>query len=154
MWYKVDFNNLAVLLLPTRNRRPKMIAYVKTLVAGINDLYDEFIKRRDEDLFKLNHNGQVCYMRGALNDKFDMDLRRIEILDGNHFVANYIYTPVEEKPKYLGTMFLYSKKDYEDTRVDFIVRVPAKIYKIRKHELHNWVNYLKKGVKKYKIETF
>ena len=31
--------------------------------------------------YRLSHNGQVCKLRGALNDEFDPGLRRIEIED-------------------------------------------------------------------------
>ncbi|CAL2108171.1 conserved hypothetical protein [Tenacibaculum sp. 190524A02b] len=155
MWYNFDLIKLGVLLLPTRNRKPKMIAFVKVLLAPIVNTYSKFLKSRKDDAFKLNHNWQVCYLRKALNDKLDPLKRRIEILDGNRFIPHHIYTAVEEKPKFLGTLFLYSRNDYEDTGVDFLVRVPKEIYTDDKiYELHKWVDYFKKGVKKYGIETF
>ncbi|MCT4698091.1 hypothetical protein [Tenacibaculum haliotis] len=151
MWYSIDFYKWAVLLLITRLRKPKMIAFTKSLVAPIVNLHYEFLQRKTADEFIINHNGQVCYLRKALNDVFDADLRRIEIGDGNQFDRQYIYTQSEQKPVFLGKMFLRDRTDYADTGVDFIVYVPNTIVLSRKVELDKWIHIFKKGVKRYKI---
>ncbi|WBX72886.1 hypothetical protein PG913_08210 [Tenacibaculum pacificus] len=151
MWYNIDFYKWAVLLLPTRNRKAKMLAFIKTLVTPIVDLHYEFLQRRALDEFILNHNGQICYLRKALNDLFDADLRRIQIGDGNQFKRQYIYTRAEQKPVFLGKFFLRDKTDYADTGIDFIVYIPDSIVKSRKIELEKWIEIFKKGTKKYKI---
>lgn len=151
MWYNIDFYKWAVLLLPTDLRKPKMIAFVKTLVTSIADLHAEFLKKRSADEFILNHNGQVCHLRKALNDLFDENLRRIQIGNGNQFKRQYIYTRSEQLPKYLGKIFLKDRSDYADSGVDFIVYVPNNIYLTRKIELDKWIEIFKKGTKKYKI---
>lgn len=150
MWYQIDFYKWAVLLLITRLRKPKMIAFVKSLVAPIVNLHQAFLKKQASDEFILNHNGQVCYLRKALNDLFDNNLRRIRIGDGNQFERQYIYTRAEQKPVYLGKMYLKDRSDYADTGVDFIVYVPNELLS-DEIELENWINKFKKGVKRYKI---
>nr|BFF39082.1 hypothetical protein BACY1_08870 [Tenacibaculum mesophilum] len=150
MWYQIDFYKWAVLLLITRLRKPKMIAFVKSLVAPIVNLHQEFLQKQAADEFILNHNGQVCYLRKALNDLFDNSLRRIRIDDGNQFKRQYIYTRAEQKPVFLGKMYLKDRSDYADTGVDFIVYVPNELLS-NKIELENWINKFKKGVKRYKI---
>lgn len=151
MWYSIDFYKWAVLLLITRLRKPKMIAFTKTLVSPIVKMHYEFLQRKTADDFILNHNGQVCYLRKALNDVFDADLRRIQIGDGNQFARQYIYTRAEQKPVFLGKMFLRDRTDYADTGVDFIVYVPNTILQTRIVGLNNWIHIFKKGVKRYKI---
>ncbi|MDB0602648.1 hypothetical protein PL373_16220 [Tenacibaculum maritimum] len=151
MWYSIDFNKLAVLLLPNERRKPKIISFLKALIRPVVDLHYDFLQRQKMDEFILNHNGQVCYLRKALNDLFDKDLRRIRIGDGNQFNRNYIYTRAEQKPKFLGKIFLKDKSDYKDTGVNFIVYMPKAILESRKIELDSWINKLKKGVKKYKL---
>ena len=151
MWYNIDFFKWAVLLLPTRNRKPKMIAFIKTLVTPVVNLHYEFLQRKALDEFIFNHNGQVCYLRAALNDLFDNDLRRIQIGNGNKFKRQYIYTRAEQKPVYLGKVFLRDKTDYADTGIDFIVYVPSSILISRKIELEKWIEIFKEGTRKHKI---
>lgn len=133
--FEVDFNRLAVLLLPTRLRQSKMIAWVKVLVSPIVSLHYNFRQKRNEDLYKLAHNGQVCYLRKALNDKFDPIERRIKITDGSRFTPQYIYTEAEQKPKYLGTMYLRDNSVYADTGVDFMVLLPFDVWNNQKTEI-------------------
>ena len=40
------------------------------LSARTADMYSEFLSGCKDDDFKLSHNGQVCYLRAALNAKF------------------------------------------------------------------------------------
>lgn len=152
MWYNIDFNKWAVLLLPTQRRKPKFIAFVKTLVSPVVSLYDDFLRFKQRTEFYLNHNGQVCYMRKALNDEFDPILRRIQIGDGNQYQRRYIYTRGEQKPVYLGTMYLHSRDDYSDTGVDFIVYVPNDILQATRVEITAMVDYFKVAVKRYKLQ--
>ncbi|MCD8449476.1 hypothetical protein LNI98_07185 [Tenacibaculum dicentrarchi] len=151
MWYNIDFYKWAILLLPTDLRKPKMIGFIKTLVSPVANLHGEFLKMRVADEFILNHNGQRCYLRKALNDVFDKELRRIQIGDGNQFERHYIYTRAEQKPVFLGEIFINDKTDYADTGIDFIVYVPNSIVKSRKITLEKWIEIFKKGTKKYKI---
>jgi len=150
MWYSIDFYKWAILLLAMQLRKPKMIAFVKSLVAPVANLHYEFMQRKQLDEFILNHNGQVCYLRKALNDLFDSENRRIRIGDGNQYKRKYIYTNAEQKPYYLGSMYLHERTDYADTGVDFIVYVPNALLS-SKIELENWIGKFKKGVKRYKI---
>ncbi|CAA0144703.1 conserved hypothetical protein [Tenacibaculum maritimum] len=151
MWYNIDFYKWAILLLPTRLRKPKMTAFLKSLVSQIVFVHYEFLQKRISDEFYLNHNGQVVYLRKALNDKFDNTLRRIQIGDGNQFNRQYIYTRAEKKPVYLGKIYLRDRTDFADTGVDFIVYVPSTILHLQKLQIEAIINYFKKGTKKYKI---
>ncbi len=147
--YDIDVKKLSVLLLPTFLRKAKMVAWLHCLVAPLVSLHYAFMQKREADLYNLNHNGQVCYLRGALNDAFDVEQRRIKITDGNTFRRQYIYTRGEQKPKYLGKIYLHERGDYSDTNVDFIVEVPREIY--RENEMKALIDFYRLASKRYKI---
>lgn len=120
-YYDINFNKLTQLLLPTFLRKPRILAYLKCCIAPVESLHYDFNVRRMDDHYKLNHTWQKCYMEAVLNDMFDLDLRRIRIIEGDRYERNYIYTHAERKPKYLGTLFLRRAEDYSDTGYDFTV---------------------------------
>ncbi|MFK5971468.1 MAG: hypothetical protein QM487_15310 [Candidatus Marithrix sp.] len=151
MWYNVNYNKLVLLLTPTFLRKDTFFGWIKSVASPLSKMYDSWFKMRSDNLYKLAHNGQVCYLRKSLNDRFDPSLRRIYIGDGNKYKRQYIYTRGEQKPKYLGTMYLHSRNDYADTGVDFIVFVPASIVDAQIYELEALIDFYKEGVKRYKI---
>lgn len=150
MWYKVNVDRLTELLVPTFLRKQKHLAWLRMLHFPIIKVVDDFNFRRDETLYNLKHNGQVCYLRKVLNDRFDISQRRIKIIDGNQFKRKYIYTDGEQKPQYLGVMFLRDDADYEDTSVDFIVQVPLKLV-YNDYEMKALIDFYKLAGKRYKI---
>lgn len=151
--FLIDYNKLALLMLPTFLRKVKMFAWLQVLITPIKMLYADFMNRRNANLYNLAHNGQVCYLRKVLNDSFDPTLRRIYIGDGNRYTRNYIYTNGEQQPKYLGTMYLRQAEDYADTGLDFRVIVPDDfdinaVY----HQMKATIDFYKLAGKRYKIE--
>ena len=152
MWYNIDFDNLVVLDQPTFLRKRVMVAFLRTLILPIKKLYYQWYSYRSDNLYKLAHNGQVCYLRRALNDRFDVQLKRIEINNGNTYHRDYIYTTVEHSPVFLGAMYLHQNNDYADTGVDFIVKAPAALLDQNNYEMKALIDYYKEGVKRYKIE--
>ncbi len=152
MWYKVNWKFLAVDFTPIEWRTPILIGYIIALLQPIITIYDDWLKLRADNLYKLEHTGQVCYLRKSLNDRFDPSLRRIYIGNGRRYNREYIYTRGEQKPRFLGTMYLRSRLDYEGTGVSFIVFVPSAIVDAQLDELKAHINFYKEGVKRYKIE--
>lgn len=161
-YFETDFKKLSALLLPTVLRKPKMIDWLQVLLAPLISLNAKFLVFRNQDLYKVRHNGQVCYLRKVLNDAFDNDLRRIQITDGNRYKPTYIYTEAEIKPKYLGELYLYDESVFEDTGADFLVLLPFEIWNTHKkeieignykfYEIEALVNYYKLSSMRYKIE--
>lgn len=156
MWYNLDVKKLAVQILPTFLRGNVIQAYVKALVKPIDDIHYQFLQKRKENLYIMAHNGQKCYLRAALNDKFDSEQRRIEIDDGNLYDAEYIYTDAEIAANpfladYLD-LVLYQDGDLADTAVDFYVRVPADIF-YNEYEMKYLIDFYKLASKRYKIVT-
>ena len=151
MWFNIDWNRFGVEMLPIKWRDVHSVQVIKELLKPIMKLYDTWNFWREQNLYKLAHTGQVCYLRKSLNDRFDASLRRIYIGNGNQFKRQYIYTRAEQKPAFLGIKYLRSRNDFADTGVDFIVYVPAEIIESQIYELHAHIQFYREGVKRYKI---
>ncbi|MDY3979016.1 MAG: hypothetical protein SOZ00_03250 [Tidjanibacter sp.] len=80
--YDINYRKLALLLLPLRLRKPLVAALLYSAIQPLRDLNIRFRTLRDAAAYSLTHNGQVCYLRAAINDAFDIDERRITITDG------------------------------------------------------------------------
>lgn len=150
MWYNVDWKRLVLLLLPTFLRSEKITAFCSVLVGPIEALHYDWLQYRADNLYNLGHNSQKCYLRAALNDRFDVQLRRIRIEEGNKHKRFYIYTDAEKKPKHMGTIYLHQDSDYDDTGVDFIVVVPADLV-YNPYEMTALVDFYRLASKRYKI---
>jgi hypothetical protein len=152
MWYKVDFNSLALNFQLPALRLPKLMAFVYSAVKPMISLHYNWGRNREANLYRLAHTGQVCYLRKALNDSFDVDLRRIYI-DGTGGAAGktYIYTPGEEQPKYLGKIYLRDSLEFADTGADFLVYVPTSIAETMNYELRALIDFYKLASKRYLI---
>lgn len=152
MWYKVDWDRLILLLLPTFLRKPVLFGYIRALVSPIASLYYKWLVQvRDQNLKTLSYNGQRCYLRGALNDNFDSELRRITIGDTAQLDQDYLYTQAENLDVYLGTMFLESDFNYVSGAVDFLVNVPAAILNEKINEITALVDFYKLAGKSYQL---
>ena len=174
MWYSINYNILAIQLLPTFLRKNRIISFLKVLILPIDRLYYQWFMFRKDNLYKLAHTGQVCYLRKVLNDRFDPSQRRIYIGNGNKYTRSYIYTHAENKPQFLSVagvvgsigiiggdkaaslqgdiMYLHQRSDYADTGIDFIVYAPVGLLDVHNYEMKALINFYKEGVKQYKIE--
>ena len=74
--YRVDFDYLATLLLPSLLRKPRMRAWLSALLAPLRQQYTAFLLYAEAARIELSYNGQVMVMQGMLNEGFDPDLRR------------------------------------------------------------------------------
>lgn len=79
--FNVNIKRLALLTLPSWLRRPLAGALIYAGVTPLGHQLQELRAYRSATRYRLSHNGQVCKLRGALNDEFDPELRRIEIED-------------------------------------------------------------------------
>lgn len=153
MWYKIDWNKLVLLLLPTFLRQKTIVAYMQALVQPVATLHYNWLRKREDHWYKLNHTGQVCYLKKVLNDALDPDERRIYIADGNAFPRKYIYTRAENKPIFLGKMHIYQHQEYTNTGADFVVFVPTAIEANEPHRLKYLIEFYKLASKRYQIRT-
>ena len=148
----LNINKLTELLTPTFLRKERMLAWLRALHFPLIKIVDDFNFNRNQNLYKLAHNGQVCYLRKVLNDRFDIAQRRIKIIDGNKYKREYIYTDGEKKPRFLGTMYLRDDADYSDTGVDFVVLIPTGL-NYNDYEMRALIDFYKLASKRYKIQT-
>lgn len=81
--YDANIKRLALLTLPTWLRRPVAAALIYAGVSPLGRLLHELRMFRKMTGYRLGHNGQVCRLRGVLNDMFDPDKRRIGIEEGS-----------------------------------------------------------------------
>lgn len=79
--YRVNVRRLALLTLPRWLRRPLAGALLYAGVSPLGRLVGELRRLRRETGYRLGHNGQVCKLRGVLNDVFDGEERRITVTD-------------------------------------------------------------------------
>ena len=138
-FYDIDFRVLIRTIVPVRLRNNIMLAWLAVLVSPVVWLYDMFKVNRDNDLYDLSHNSQVCYLRAALNDLFDPVSRGILIEDGPFRDPLYLYLVPESKPLWLGLFSEAGSTPYPDPEVlyldaetallgiSFIVKVPVAI---------------------------
>jgi len=150
MWYKVDFNKLPVSLMLVGVRKPAVLGFLWSFIKPLTTLHQLWQVMRLDNIYKLEHNAQVCYFRAALNDRFDPDLRRIYIDEGTTSNTTYIYTPGEHRPKYIGTIYLYQALEVEGG-ADFFVYVPSEILASQLYEIRALIDFYRLGGKRYLI---
>lgn len=80
--FAVNMKRLALLLLPTFWRKPLMGGIIYAGVSPLGRQLGELREFRKETGYRLEHSGQVCRLRGVLNDEFDAEGRGIRVLDG------------------------------------------------------------------------
>ncbi|MDX6187997.1 hypothetical protein SGQ83_01430 [Flavobacterium sp. Fl-318] len=151
MWYKIDYDKLALLLLPTFLRRPILFAYIRSLIAPIATLYYQWAQMRSENIRTLSYNGQKCYLRKALNDKFGNSSGRITISDTAQVSQDYLFTKNELQDVFLGVVHLEQDFNYIDGYVDFLVNVPEPILSERRNEITAMIDFYVLAGKSYKL---
>lgn len=149
MWFKESFSKLILLLLPTFLRKSKMIAWLSALIHPMQNLSETI-------LYQMQHDGRVIYLEKVLNEHFqitDYDsknhetTKKIFIEDAFFKPKTYIYQSIEEKPIYLGTVYLGGNEQV----YNFIVKVPTSLI-FNENEMKFILDYYKLAGKKYKIE--
>lgn len=71
--YEVNIKRFALLLLPTFWRKPLLATLAYAMVSPLGYLHTRFVLFRRDTVYRLTHNGQVCYLRAVLNDQFRPD---------------------------------------------------------------------------------
>lgn len=132
--YEVNFKRFALLLLPTFWRKPILATIAYAIVSPLGYLHTRFILFRRESNYRLTHNGQVCYLRAAINDTFDPIERRITVTEEAESVGILIiHEREEEKPQLLpcrtGKAIIINRRGFGGTNTtDFWVNIPFALY--------------------------
>lgn len=148
--FKIDFKRLVALLLPMSMRTPLVYCILRAAAREVERVYGLFTDARAAHNFRLTHNGQVCYLRAALNEAFGQGFaigsyRR----KGKWLFAvteNGEDIPVAVTEEGHGVPVLYSEQMLNMAQNDFVVYCPAEAYD---HELEN----IKAMVDRYKLVT-
>ncbi|MCR2030821.1 hypothetical protein [Alistipes timonensis] len=157
--YDVNFKRLALLLLPTFRRRPLLAALVYAAVSPLQYLHMRFMRwRRDTD-YRLLHNGQVCYLRGLLNDLFDPIDRRITVSEEVSNIGNIVLHKREVQravrfpARGSGRMVVLNRRGYGGVNsYDFWVNIPiALLNEIDADRVRAVVDAYKLASKRYQI---
>ena len=157
--YDVNFKRLALLLLPTFRRRPLLAALAYAAVSPLQYLHTRFMLwRRDTD-YRLLHNGQVCCLRGLLNDLFDPIDRRITVTEEVSNVGNIVLHRREAQravrlpARGSGRMVVLNRRGYGGVSgYDFWVNIPvALLDEIDTDRVRAVVDSYKLASKRYQI---
>jgi hypothetical protein len=155
--YTVNWNKLAIWFIPQALRKTKTLCFIQALVSPVNDLHTRFLYYRQNTIYNLGISPQVCYLQKALNDRYDVALRRIKIVDGVEYDAIPLFLKVENKPVKLYRksegipQVLYTKAETALFSVDFIVQVPSDVV-FDLAEMTAFVNSYKLASKVFKIQ--
>jgi len=171
----ISFSKLVVDKLPTFLRFQRVFAFLEASITPLETLLDDFKKSRADNIYKITMNGQVCHLRGLLNDNFDIELRRIKIVDGetsdwltlwreDTFSENDNGQPIwVQKATSVTTDALGNKTYHNNNAVliykqgavgsigyDFVIKIPKELQgKIDEDRLKSLVNFYKLASKRY-----
>lgn len=161
--YNVSIARLIELLLPISMRSASVVAMLRAAFAFYTQstiertaLAEMFATARASDNFEATHNGQVCYLRAALNAKFKSNLgiyfRIAESSSGVVWpyaateadIVGHIYASTEKSTT--GHVFA-PDESVMDSRNSFIVYVPSDLY------AEPMLSRIKLFVNKYRLVT-
>lgn len=159
--YDVNFKRLGLLLLPTLLRQPLMVSLLYAVISPLGYIHARFMRIREEANYRLNHNGQVCYLRAALNDSFDSELRRITVTDtAKHSGTLLVYLretgrEVLVPDRSSGRALIVNCRGYGAAGgIDFVVNVPNALRGLDESRLRAVVNTYKLVSKRFAISYF
>lgn len=135
--FNIDYKKLVVLLTPTFLRQPIWLSLMRVLIQPMAYLHDKFLSKRTDHLYNLAHNGQVCYLKDALNREFGIEdyQQGFQIEDINaegEFVYAYdeaAYLTDTERlwlvpDKTEGYTMIYDESSITPSTSSFVVYVP------------------------------
>ena len=135
--------------------------FLSILKGGISFTNNQFIKFRNDQLYKVNISGQVIYLEKYLNDLYDPLYRRIYIEDAALVLPPFIYAVTDGEPSTFvyansdttsAPFYLYSLNEYY-ANPEFIVYIPL-VRIIYTNQIKSIINKYKLAAAKYKIITF
>lgn len=149
----MNFYRLAALLLPVNLRKPRILSIVKALMTPLYTVQRFFLLYREEVIYKINHNGQVCCLRGVLNDTFDNSERRIRIEDPYRNDFLILYQRPEMKQIDLGRELVSRRDSVSAEQLDFVVKVPLTLKSVdNESRMRAVINFYKLAGKQYRID--
>lgn len=157
--YIVDFRKLVRWLTPFRLRKPAQLAWLNAIVAPIVFVYNQFVNYKEATAYRLSITPQVCYLERALNDRYDVALRRIWIGKSTRKDPVVFWQRLENKPVVLFTkkefkpLVLYTKTETAGGGTDFTINIPSDIG-MDMDELAAFMDIYKRATKEYSVTRF
>ena len=162
MIFNIDFDKWVATMLPTFLRLRRVFAFCRALCSplylGADSVYSRFLAARSDHNYRLHHNGQVCYLRAALNDAFGLT-KGFEIEDAEDYKGEWVFAKdpsmpgqllaVDEKlnpaynekdPPQYPTPVLADEVKINAPRNSFVVRVPTRIFDTQLEKVDSIVN--------------
>lgn len=96
MIFNIDFDRWIAQMLPTFMRHRVLYAFCRAMCAPVKTVYEAFLLSRGDQIFNAAYNGQVCYLRAALNDAFNTT--GFQIADGDDVAGTWLYAKKEDMP--------------------------------------------------------
>jgi hypothetical protein len=133
------------------------MAYLKALVAPLVNLHYTWHNLRIDNLYKIEHTGQICYLRGSLNDFFDPVERRIYITNGVERDGVFIATEAENYDVWIATeaedetLWLTTESENVLSGLDYIVWVPQALYDNQLPDITAHIDFYRVAGKRYAI---
>ena len=156
--FEVDFKKLAQWMLPFKLRKEVVLAFLYAILLPVISVYDMFTRSRNQHLYRLKITGQVCFLEKYLNDRYDIALRRIRIVDGAYSEAVYLFLRAENRPLYLFTraenkpVYLFTRGETNSVSTDFLVVVPEDV-KFNENQLRGEIDSYKLAGMKYELRV-
>jgi hypothetical protein len=122
--FKIDYNTLAVQLLPTNRRKPVNIAFVKVLAFPFILILNELRSYREKTIYRLQHDSRIGKIEKLLNDTFDIADKSIRIVGKKRGSQNYSYYLDENRPQLTTPIYTYYGNEQLAFQVDFEVIIP------------------------------
>lgn len=155
--YNLDFRWLVRKLIKTELRQSKTLAFLYACTSYLDKLKNDLVAYRNYVSYRLSITPQVIRLEAFLNDRYDVQQRRIRIVKAVVFNPVPFYIKDENKPVELyqkteaEQLVLYTKSETAQFTVDFIIRVPVQVV----FDMDEMMNYVSDDVlqsKVYKIQ--
>lgn len=110
-----------------------MATLTRTMVHGVASIHGDFMRWRAEKDEALRRTGQVCSLRGLLNDMFDDSYRGIKVIDTpsteqdlllvrKRTEENWVYVPIRPRTQ------IIERRGFGGTSgVDFQIQIPERL---------------------------
>lgn len=155
--FNINFKQLVLWWKPTFRRQPITLNFLWCLIFPLEYMYIEFLRKRKQNLIKMDFNYQTYSIQKRLNNAFDPIERRIIIVDSILYEGVYLYTEAEDDPQHSKTQWLYDDSNpiYLRTEAelyseyDFIVKIPDT--GINQLQLRAEIDFYKLITKRYQI---
>lgn len=151
--FRVNWTKVIASSLPSFLRKPLIMAILMACLSPVTHLYDKFMRRRSKNLYKIQHNGQVCSLLGVLEEQYPSTIGVKYKIEDVRQHGKIVYTHSEGKkdvpiavPEAKAEPLLTSGEVKRIETSRFLVFVPEDVYDKQLSDVQ-WL------VQQYKLPT-